>query len=317
VTARAFAGPVCVVINSKSGPAQDNERRDRLQRVLRQHRLEAEFFGVDRVADAAQLAQRTYGLVVAAGGDGTVNAVATALHALKARTDVPMGVLPAGTFNYFAREHSLPEAPEAAVLSWLRGTRQAVQVGLVNERVFLVNASVGVYPKLLEAREADSEKLGRSPLVAAWAALRTLSRGYQSHRFRIEDNSNGRRGEHTVRSPTLFVGNNALQLQRFGVPQAQWAGNGALTVVLVRPHGLAELLMMALRGLSGRLHGDPHIDTCVVRELRVDPQGRRQRRSIKVAFDGEVHTLVPPLSFRVASEPLWLLKTSRHGGRPG
>ena len=66
----------------------------------------------------------------------------------------------------------------------LHETAQPVQVGLVNDRVFLVNASLGLYPQLLEDREAWKKRLGRSRLVATGAGLISLLRGYRSLRLR-------------------------------------------------------------------------------------------------------------------------------------
>ena len=68
----------------------------------------------------------------------------------------------------------------------LHETARPVQVGLVNQQVFLVNASLGLYPKLLEDREAWKAQFGRSRLVAFGAGLSTLLRGDRDLRLRIE-----------------------------------------------------------------------------------------------------------------------------------
>ena len=121
----------------------------------------------DIVRDAAQAALADGGLVVAAGGDGTINAVASAAL----RAGVPLGVVPMGTFNYFSREHGLALDPEAAVQDMLQALRNGdlrpVQVGFVNRRMFVVNASVGLYPKMLADREMASRRFGRKPAAGA------------------------------------------------------------------------------------------------------------------------------------------------------
>lgn len=307
VAAPASCGPVCVVINGRAGAAEDQARSGELEAALLARGVPFEFFSAASgdelpacAARAVQRAQAQQGLVVAVGGDGTINTVAQALRG----RPVPLGVLPAGTFNYFARAHALPEDPADAVALWSEGRAHPVQVGLVNEQLFVVNASIGLYPKLLRAREEDNARLGRWRVVAAWAALRTVLRDHRSMSL-VLDSATQR--EH-VRTPTLFIGNNGLQLEQFGLPQAQTVGEGTLASVRVRPLGRWQLVGLALRGLMGALGPAPEVSAALIRELRVQPRGRRARRPLAVAFDGEVRTMTPPLHFRVAAEPLWLIK---------
>jgi diacylglycerol kinase family enzyme len=316
VAAQAFAGPVCIVINGRAGAAEGDEQRGLLEAALQSHGLAFEFFSAASgdelphcATRAVQRAQNEQGLVVAVGGDGTINTVAQALQG----RSVPFGVLPAGTFNYFARAHGLPEDPAGAVALWCEGRAQAVQAGQVNEQLFLVNASIGLYPKLLRAREEDNARLGRWRVVAAWAALRTVLRDNRSLHLAL-DNGDAQREQ--VRTPTLFIGNNRLQLERFGLPLAAAVDSGELAAVRVRPLGGWQLVALALRGLLGGMMGGmtgglgsaPEVSATLIRELRVLPRGRRAGRPLPVAFDGEVRTMTPPLHFRVAPDALWLIK---------
>ena len=169
---------------------------------------------------AVECARAERGVVVAAGGDGTLNTVAQAVLG----SGCAFGVLPQGTFNYFGRNHGIPSDTAAATRLLLSARAQPVQVGLVNERVFLVNASLGLYPQLLEDREAWKQQYGRHRLVAFGSALATLLREHRQLRIRVE-----RAGKaHVVRTPTLFVANNRLQLEQIGIdeprrsPAAGW-----------------------------------------------------------------------------------------------
>src|SRR5207253_9977053 len=88
--------------------------------------------------------------VVAAGGDGTVSTVASAL----AGSEVPLGVVPLGTRNHFAKDLALPlDLGEAVKAIGIRRTTK-VDVGEVNRFTFLNNASVGIYPDIVLEREA-------------------------------------------------------------------------------------------------------------------------------------------------------------------
>ena len=215
-----------------------------------------------------------------------------------------MGVLAQGTFNYFARTHGIPaDLPQA--LQWLlTAAPVAVQVGQLNGRVFLVNASLGMYPDLLQDREAYKARFGRSRLVALGAALATLLGHHRRLRLRIEIGGKMR----DVRTTTLFVGNNRLQLEQVGLPLAPALDAGSMAAVMLRPVGTWALLGLLARGAMGRLGEADTLDSFSFQRLVVRPRLAWAGRSLKVAFDGEVARLQPPLVFSVAARPLWLLK---------
>ena len=233
--------------------------------------------------EAVRLAREVSGIVVAAGGDGTINAVAQATLG----SGCAFGVLPQGTFNYFSRTHGIPS-----------------QVGLVNGRVFLVNASLGLYPKLLEDREGWKHQFGRSRLVAFGAGLATLLRGYRSLRLRIEVQGVTR----SVRTPTLFVGNNALQMEQLGFPLAQAIDGGALAAIMLRPVSRLSMLALLLRGAFGKLGDADQIVGVPCKQLQVHAARAFGPRRVKVATDGEIIWLPMPLEFAVSGEPLWLIR---------
>ena len=297
--------PLFIVFNIGSGHGDAAEVRAEIERACSEAGRELHLMVVDEpqritelAHEAVRRAQQAGGIVVAAGGDGSINAVAQATLG----SGCHFGVLPQGTFNYFSRTHGIPAEIGPAMLVLLTETAQPVQVGLVNERVFLVNASLGLYPKLLEDREAWKKKLGRSRLVATGAGLATLLRGYRNLRLRI-----GLHGEtHELRTPTLFVGNNALQMEQFGFPEAQAIDAGELAGITLRPVGRLAMLGLLWRGAFGRLGEADQVVNFSFRQLTVR-RGFGQRR-VKVATDGEITRMNLPLVFRVSPEPLWLIR---------
>ena len=250
--------------------------------------------------EAVQRAQRVQGVVVAAGGDGSLNAVAQAVLG----SGCVFGVLPQGTFNYFGRAHGIPADTAAAMQVLLHATPQPVQVGVVNGRVFLVNASLGLYPKLLEDREGWKAQFGRSRLVAFGAGLVTLLRGTRSLRLRIAVRGEAR----DVRTATLFVGNNALQMEQLGFPLAQAIDEGALAAIVLKPVSRWAMLMLLLRGALGRLGEADAVLSLPCTDLSVNLRRPFGRRRIKVAADGEVSWMTLPLRFGVSPESLQLIR---------
>lgn len=295
-------GPLFIVLNAGSGAQDAAQTRERIAALLdaagRAHRfLPAEGAGVVEAArQAVELARREQGVVVAAGGDGTINAVAQATIG----AGLPFAVLPQGTFNYFGRQHGIPQETDAAVQALLGAELQPVQAGLVNDHLFLVNASLGLYPKLLEDRETYKKQLGRSRLVALLAGLVTLLRERRQLDLCIEQDGK----ELCLRTPTLFVANNRLQLEQIGIAEAPALEAGKLVAIMLRPIGWLRMLGLLLRGALGRLGEAETVTSFCLRSLTVRPL--RQRR-IKVATDGEVFYLHTPLRFRVAPQPLLLM----------
>lgn len=295
-------GPLFIVINAGSGARHASEIQPKIAALLgaadRAHRfLPAHGGGVVAAArQAVALAREQQGVVVAAGGDGTINAVAQAVIG----AGLPFAVLPQGTFNYFGRTHGIPQETEAAVRALLSAELRPVQAGLVNDRLFLVNASLGLYPTLLEDREAYKRQLGRSRPVALLAGLVTLLRERRQLDLCIE-----LEGETLcLRTPTLFVGNNRLQLDQIGIAEAPALEAGRLVAIMLRPIRGLSMLGLLLRGALGRLGEAETVTSFCLRQLTV--RTPRQRR-IKVAADGEVFHLRSPLQFRVAPQPLLLM----------
>lgn len=296
--------PIFVVLNPGSGRGDPDETRAQIESVLagagREHQV---LMCKDRpvaqvAAQAVDLACAKRGIVVAAGGDGTINAVVNAVLG----RDCAFGVLPQGTFNYFGRTHGISADTEIATRALLDATVEPVQVGVVNGRAFLVNASVGLYPQLLEDREAYKQRYGRSRLVALWSAVVTVARSHRPLKLAMHRGAEQRK----VRTLTLFVGNNPLQIAQIGLPEAPLVGAGQLAAVMLRPASTFKLLKLMLQGAMGKLGEADDVQSFAFEELTVQPASPRKK--VRVAMDGELFELRAPLVFSVSQHPLPLLK---------
>jgi diacylglycerol kinase family enzyme len=298
--------PFHIVSNAGSGSKDAREAREQIEAVLKAAHRPHEFLLIDDPDElsavakkAAEAAVRTDGAIVVAGGDGTVNAVIQAVLP----TRRPLGIIPQGTFNYSSRAHGIPLDAAEATSALLTARLKPVQVGMVNDRAFLVNASVGLYPELLQDREEYKRQYGRHRSVAMWAGLKTLLR---EHRQLLVEVEHGQ-GSETLLTPSIFVGNNALQLEQVGLEEAEDVKRQRLAAVIVEPVGTAELLWLAVRGMLGQLGEDERIRNFPFRSMTVRLLRGAKKRGIKVAVDGEVVWCKPPLQFRVAEHPLSLL----------
>jgi diacylglycerol kinase family enzyme len=226
-------------------------------------------------------------IVAAAGGDGTLSAVAAAL----AGTQSALGVLPLGTLNHFARDLGIPLELDAAAAALARGARRAVDVGELNGRVFINNASIGLYPAIVRQREKQRRRLGRNKWHAMLWAMHAVLRSHPFLHLRLELDG----VEHRRRTPFVFVGNNAYRMEGFDIGVRERIDCGELSVYLTRRRGRFAFLALALRALVGRLHQGDDFESATVRELRIDARHRR----LLVALDGEVETMDLPLRYRI------------------
>ncbi|HZX81720.1 MAG TPA: diacylglycerol kinase family protein [Lysobacter sp.] len=290
-----FAAPVPVIVNTGSRAGQDL-RADALREAFARHDIDADVRRVagDRLdAEARRALDAGARVVVAAGGDGTVNAIAA--HAVD-RDDVALGVLPVGTLNHFARDLGLPDDLDEAVGVIARGHARTVDVGDVNGRLFLNNASLGLYARMVEKRERlqHHQRLGkwRAMLRASLSVLR------HPHAFSVVLHVDGEALRR--RTPFVFIGNNDYVVQG---PRAGARGSlqdGELAAYVLRPCGTWGLIGLALRALAGRLSDGRDLDAIHATSLLVESHHAHPR----LARDGEVESVDTPVLFRIRPRAL-------------
>jgi YegS/Rv2252/BmrU family lipid kinase len=283
---------IALILNVRAGPGHGPEQRQRLEKLFREAGLEPAVFEVRDGEQARAATRRALDagarIVVAAGGDGTVSAVAAGLRG----KDAALAVLPVGTLNHFARDLGIPQDPAEAIAAIACGVRVGVDVGQVNERVFINNASLGIYPDIVRDRTRQQRRLGRGKYWAMlWATLAVLRRSpFVRMRMEIE-------GHDTVecRSPFVFVGNNDYVMEGFSIGTRSSLRDGCLSVYTTRRRGRLALLGLALRALVGRLHQADDFSSVHASRLRIETRHRR----LWVATDGELNAMMTPLEFRV------------------
>ncbi len=163
--------PLFILLNQRSGSTDTDAARAVIEKVLKEADREYELALIEDPGRLNEIASRWVeracargGAIVVGGGDGTIRTVAQATLG----SGCPLGVLPQGTFNYFGRAYGIPNETAAAIRLLLTARVRPVQVGLVNERLFLVNASLGLHPHALEEREEDQASVRQ---VSAGRAL--------------------------------------------------------------------------------------------------------------------------------------------------
>lgn len=273
----------------------------RVSAALRQAGVAADV----RVVDGRSMASEVRGAiaggadaVVVGGGDGTLSSAAEALVG----GSTPLGVMPLGTRNHFARDLGVPMDVEEAAGVIAAGHVREVDVGEVNGRVFLNNCSLGVYPDLVRDRETqevrDDRRRWAATLRAGWGSLR---------RFRVRTVTlriDGRIWR--VTTPLVFIGNNRYETRLFALGRRGWLEEGLLWLYLARNTSRLGIVRLGARMLLGRLEQAEDFEAVAVSELEL----RTHRRELRLAVDGEVLPMVSPLRFRARPRALPVLAPS-------
>lgn len=255
--------------------------------------------GADCAARAADQVRQGFDLIIAAGGDGTMGAIAGAL----AGKGSSMGILPLGTLNHFARDLGIPPDLDEAAQVIAAGRERRVDIAEVNGRAFVNNASIGLYPLMVVDRDAQRERLGRSKRLALIvASLRTMAR-FHSRRLKLGIDG----GEARVDTPLLFVGNNDYRLAFPGAGSRDSLEEGELCVMVMRSKSLPGFLAATARALVGLGGKDDMARLDSVKELKVDSP----RSQLTLAIDGETAAMAPPLTFRIRPQALRVIVPGR------
>jgi YegS/Rv2252/BmrU family lipid kinase len=285
-----------VIMNVRSGKQRAGALEGAVRKGLARRGVSADVIlcrtGAEMMDAARSAAARAASTVAAAGGDGTISGVAQAL----AGSDSSLGVIPLGTFNYFARSLGIPDDLDGALDVLAAGCGRPWPIGEVNGRVFVNNASIGVYPAILKEREDIYSRWGRSRVAACWSVLTSLARGVRPMRMALTVDG----GTRTARTPLVFVANNPYQLQMFDLEDAAAIARRRFAVFIAPDAPRAELVRIAADLALGRARQFRDFELIACDALTVEPD----RARLTVARDGERESLAAPLRFRLLPDAL-------------
>jgi diacylglycerol kinase family enzyme len=289
-----------VIINASSGADDKREARAQLETVFASANIDARISLAESGEEIIKLARRAVHdncqPIIAGGGDGTINAVASLL----VNTDRTLGVLPFGTLNHFAKDLQIPLDLESAARVLLEGREVRVDVGEVNGRIFLNNSSLGLYPNIVRHREKQQERLGRGKWPAfIWATLTMLKR-YPFLNVRLSTDEQ----RLIRRTPFVFIGNNEYEMESFNIGARSCMDKGELSLYVAHRTGRLGLLRLALRALFKRLRDAQDFDAMCTKEIWIET---RHPKRLRVATDGEVTIMTTPLHYRARPGALRVL----------
>ena len=292
-----------VIINGGAGAGHDDRAAGALREKFAAAGCDAVVTlaksGEQMIACAREAVREGADIIVAGGGDGTINAVASVV----AGSGVPFGVLPLGTLNHFAKDVGVPLDLDGAVRNIATGVPIAVDVGEVNGRIFLNNSGLGLYPDIVHDREKQQSRLGRGKwLAAAWATLAALRR-YPFLKLTLCI-----RGHNHLRTtPFVFIGNNEYSMTGLKIGERASLQDGMLSVYVAQRPGRLGLLRFGWRALCGKLAAEADFDAMLCDQFDITTHHKR----LRVATDGEVTVMRTPLKYKIRPADLRVIVPAR------
>ena len=288
---------VPVLLNRDGGAfADDPELGNQVEASLRGSGLDVEvelLSGSDCADRCLDIAKRGDPLLIVGGGDGTIGAAASALVG----TGTLLGILPLGTLNHFARDLGIPTALEDAAKLIASGRERRVDVGEMNDRIFINNSAIGLYPLMVIDRDIQRRRFGRSKRAAMiLASIRTLVR-FNRHRLTLTVNEE-RTGR--VDTPLLFVGNNDYRIDIGAAGRRERLDGGELCVLVMRKKTRRSFVAASLRAFFNRSRNDDMVRLDDVERLRVSAV----RNQLAVSLDGEIAHVQSPLEYKIRKKAL-------------
>jgi diacylglycerol kinase family enzyme len=286
---------VAVLLNASAGTieGQDgNALRDSLQSAFQRHAISATIElapGADLRASTERALQRAaagdLGAIVVGGGDGTIRTVASIVGA----SSVPLGIIPLGTLNHFAKDLGLPLEVEEAVAVIAAGEVRSVDLGEVNGMTFINNSSIGVYPYLVLDRERRRSKQGLAKWIAMILATLRALRNFPLRRLSVHAEGRTERW----RSPLVLVGNNEYVLTGLSLGKRERLDRGELCLYVAKKQSRLSLFWLACRSVLGRVEQPQDLRILKVRAAEIRSHASR----LLVACDGEVQVMRSPLHY--------------------
>jgi diacylglycerol kinase family enzyme len=284
----ASSGLTCI-LNSSSGSHPGPELREKLSRIFAENGTPARILLAPSGVQIPELARRAVKensqIIVAGGGDGTVNAVANELMG----TSITLGVLPLGTLNHFAKDMHIPQDLEGAARNLITGRAVAVDVAEVNGRIFLNNSSLGIYPRIVRHCEEQQKKKSRNKWVAFAQASISVLEHYSLLRVRLRVDGK----ELSRKTPLVFIGNNRYEMEGLNIGERRRLDAGELCLFVAKRAGRVDLLRLAFRALFGRLHEAGDFDALITTQFLIETR----RSGTSVSTDGEVNQMNTPLNY--------------------
>ncbi len=277
------SSPIPLFYNPDSG-----SRQKMLTAIQTDSRVELRpVFPTEMVEQITKAVEQGVRRILISGGDGTIALAASRL----AGTATELAIIPSGTLNHFVQRINIPLQVEEALHIALTGKAQPIDVGYVNDVLFINTSSVGAYPTFVRSREYLENRMHYLP-ASIIAGMRRLIR-FRSIRIKLAGKM--------LRSPLVFVGVGERELRLPAIGQVKKGGQAGLHLLAVECDSRFQILVLVIKSFFGGI--DPMSKEMVLQSQlidKIDINFHHRHKKVHVALDGELNWLQPPLKFRLA-----------------
>lgn len=289
---------IAVIINSSAGAETPGNETILILNSFKARNVVPEVYQLKENA-LDQCLDKRFDVIAAAGGDGTINSVVNKC----VERNLPLGIIPIGTLNHFAKDAGIPLEINGAVDTILRKNISRVDLAEVNGHYFLNNSSVGLYPKMVKHRDIQMERLGYSKWYAMFRALINVFKKFPLLRLRIKTEDH----YSEIKTAFLFVGNNKYSMDLFNLGTRERIDAGLLTLHYPLASTKFAMLRFAFLALINKLHQAEDFFNSVCQEIEISSN----RDELEVSADGEVLHFKAPLNYRIHPGKLQLIVPPR------
>jgi len=293
----AAESKIFFVINPVSGYNKKEDIPALLEKYLDANRFDFSHAFTERKGHAAQLAAEAiesgYDTIIACGGDGTVNEVASAI----VDTDANLGILPSGSGNGFAMHIGMGRNTRKAILKLNQSKPRRIDSCTVNDNFFLNLAGVG-FDALIAYKAENDEKRGLQMYLSM--VSKEMAR-FKAEHFKVMIGDRTIEGAFT----TIAVANSAMYGYNFTVAPLAELTDGLLDIVFVKEASVLRTIGASWRMLNNSLDKSPLVDIVKSQEVtiytskpyyfHIDGESYR--------FDDKLHFKIHPQSINVLFPP--------------
>jgi diacylglycerol kinase family enzyme len=238
------------------------------------------------------LNKKVYDIIIAAGGDGTVSSIASVLTG----TGIPMGILPLGTLNHFARDLRIPFDTEPAIEIISKLNTADIDIAEVNGHHFVNNSSIGIYPHMVKKRDVYKEMLGTGKWISLILAFFKIFRLFPLYTIEITE----KKTIHKMRSPFVFIGNNDYTMSLYELGERKEISKGHLTLYYAKCKSRLCILKLAVLTIFNLIDQSENFVMSYNETFKINSR----KNTVSVSVDGEVKRMELPLVYKIHKKSL-------------
>lgn len=288
---------IAIVINNSSGSTQEETEKS-IKEAFKDLNIQFELFVLEssEIEDKIKhLKEESPDVIVCGGGDGTISIAASIL----AGGNIPLGILPLGTLNHFAKDIGMPQDIKKSAEVIAKGNIKKIDIAEVNGKRFINNSSIGLYPHIVKKRDKDQKMNNRNKWVAMFfAAIETLKK---HPTINVTISSKGTSAN--LSTYFVLIGNNKYKMEFFNPGIRDRLDEGLLTLCITLCKTRWCMIRLSFKAIFNMLYDEKDFEMYFVDEVTLNTR----KKNLAVSMDGEVVNMNSPLTYKILPKQLLVI----------